>query len=302
MQASLHITENEKVHEICICKSGHEKCCRMFIANMDLVQFGIIPAINSLVSKIQSSILKYEFHQNLHIGSMFLIGELLYCRSQQDYELLEDLLLMKLRNMNLKHSENLTINRKIERPKVSKLKGKNRNATNEVISATDQNSLEDITMEGSFIYGINPANRLVERFASRTYAIGIEIEVPEDEIYADEKDDADSFASIDNENSDFFANAVMTDTKNGISIQKFNEHKELIKSEDEPISNPGVAYVICSKLGAHVKVMNDMLIPLVKKGTLLSSLAPREGEIETSFTIFNGTRNRYSVLRKCVHA
>lgn len=117
--------DGEKVHEIYICKSDQEgDCCRVHIAYMDILQFGLIPAINRLVSKIQSSIPNQHLLQELDISNIFVIGTILFCRYQRDYKFLEELFLMSLRKLNLSRLNDLTLHHKIKNTQVTKVDGK----------------------------------------------------------------------------------------------------------------------------------------------------------------------------------
>lgn len=166
--------DSEKVHDIGICRE--RDCCRVHIANMNLVQFGFIPTINRLVSEVQCSISNQRFHQGLLITNIFLMGIFLFCRSQKDYKFLEDMLLMDLMKANFTCSNELRSYHQMNNIQITKVEEKSQSDGDEISGEKDQNSIANIALKGSIMYGTNPNNRLVERFATESYAIGFILE------------------------------------------------------------------------------------------------------------------------------
>lgn len=174
MQMFLDIEDGERVHTIYICNSGQRNCCcRVHIANMDLLEFGMIPAMNQLASVIEGSIFNQYLYQGLQISDVFVMGDLFECRDYDSYRFIEKMLLMKLRKINFRRLDNLILQSMTKNTQVKKVIVRTQGQFED--DGENQDSIESIASSGSTIYGLSPGNRLLERFASRTYAIRIQI-------------------------------------------------------------------------------------------------------------------------------
>lgn len=167
----LDIEDGERVHTIYICNSGKRNCCQVHIANMDLLEFGMIPALNQLVSVIEGSIFNQYLYQGLQISDVFVMGDLFYCKDYDSYKFIDKMLLMKLRKINFRRLDHLLLQSMTKNTQVTKVAVQ----TQQFDDGEDQDAIDSIAASGSVTYGLNPSNRLLERFASRTYAIRIQI-------------------------------------------------------------------------------------------------------------------------------
>lgn len=289
----------EKVHDVGVCGEG--ECCRVRIANMDLVQFCFVPTINRLISEVHCCISNQHFHQGLHISIIFLMGAFIFCRLRRDYQFLENKLLTDLQKMNFTHSNNVGLCYQIGNIQVNKVEVERLNDDDEDRCGKDQNSIANIALEGSVLHCINTNNRLVERFATKSYTITLEIRVYGGSVLNDKNNIFDSNGFPDNSENDPIENANSVDIdNNSISELEHATNMESIDCEDSICSfyermtydicgvrpsAPGT-YAICNQLNSQTKVQSNMQIPIVKKGLSLASLAPSDGEISASFTVF----------------
>ncbi|CAO3657256.1 unnamed protein product [Mucor hiemalis] len=314
--ATLDLLNGDKVHKIDTCNSGQEgHCCCILIANMDILQFGLIPAINTLVSKIHSRISNQHFIQELNINNILIMGTILFCRYQKDHEFLEELLLMNLRKLNSSRLNDITLHHKIKNTQVTKVDGKEKGKSqnvyhDEMNDEESQDVLTRVALRGSIMYGLNPKDQVFERFATNTYGIGIKtMTLNGDVLNYHRSKVSDSNGSIDVEesvndnkvNGDF----ELTDTESikDVSMEgdKLLEGTGYVANDedeyttdyndifDENKSFHGYedAYVTYEQQETPIKVTDDMVIPIIRKGTLLESSGLIEEEISTSFSMFN---------------
>lgn len=288
--ANLELIDDEKVHNISICRREGD-CCHVRIANMDLAQFGFIPAMNKLVSKVQSIISNQYFHMGLHISNIFIMGSFLCCQSQTDYKVLEDMLLMDLSKVSFTRS-----NDKKKNAQITKVEEHSQTYDNE----NDQNSLADFALKCSIMYGINSNNRLVERFSTKSYAIKFELCDSSWNALNGESTNSDGvgYTDIDDDNpigdtspGNFDArNISIGELDDAANIESANEsvvHKRSDRHRGEPLHGSTAPYAIWNQSNFQTKVDNTMLIPIIRKGTALASLELIEETINASFTIFN---------------
>ncbi|CAO3620620.1 unnamed protein product [Mucor hiemalis] len=189
--ADLDLMDGVKVNEICICKSGHEEnCCRVYISNEGLLEFCVIPVIDKLASTIVCHYSNMHLRQKLKISSIFVMGVFLFCRSQRDYNVLEDLLLAKLEKIKSLYLVDFELHSMINTVQITKLDDQNSGEQikySNIVDADDNNeqdqeSLTRIRITGSVVYGTNPRNRLFVRSASRTYAIVLTVPPPDSKL------------------------------------------------------------------------------------------------------------------------
>ncbi|CAO3657365.1 unnamed protein product [Mucor hiemalis] len=310
--ATLDLLDGDKVHKIYTCNNGQEgDCCCVLIANMDILQFGLIPAINRLVLKIQSRILNEHLLQELDISNIFVMGTILFCRYQSDYKFLEELLLVNLKKMNLSRlNGGFTLHRNIKFPQVTKVDGKENGKRqtvyhNVINYEEDQEVLARIALNGSIMYGLNPKNQMFERFATKTYAVCLEIRsIPSgiglkdyhgEVLNSNESIDVEEFVDDNEVDGDFEPNDTDVSFEGekllkGTGYVPNNEgghvacSKHIFNGNEHFCKSP---YVTCKQLGISTKVTSDTVIPIIRKGTLLQSLELIEEEINTSFSIFD---------------
>lgn len=216
---------------------------------MDLVQFGVIPTIDRLISKIQGNISAWDFHHGLSINYMFVTGDVLLHHFQKDCKFLEDLLLMNLRKMNLSSLNDIRFYHQINSAQVTKVEDVNQNGDNK----TDQSFLVNIVSRVSPMYDTNINNRVIERFASRTYAIKTSVETIIE--------------------------------RNHVGCRRYGVFDHNL--------HPEAVYLTCNQLKSEVKVENNMLVPIVRKGTPLVPSETSGEDINIVFTIFNYTQHVY---------
>lgn len=263
---SLQLMHGEQVHDIGVC--GEEECCRVHIANMDLVQFCFVPAINRLISELHCCISNHNFHQGLHIRNIFLLGVFVFCRSRRDYKFLENNLLTDLRKMNFNHQINNT--------QITKVEEDGLNEDDVINDERDRNSLANIASKGSIMYALNPYNRLFERFATKSYAVKLEIRTGRQQLLNGEDDNVNGGRAINIE-----------DTAGTELGNKSIECEGSIHSGDDSLSASEVPYATCSQLDSQTKIKNNMLITMIREGAALAPLKSIEEEISTEFTILN---------------
>ncbi|CAO3657345.1 unnamed protein product [Mucor hiemalis] len=112
----------------------------------------------------------------------------------------------------------------------------------------DQESLARIVLSGSVIYGTNPRNRLFERFTSNTYAMTLRID-------AQQNDDVNNFF-------DPKVAAVDNDTVDKVAV-----------------------YTTCKSSNMLTKVAHNMKIPIIRKGSDLTSASYKGEDIDISYSI-----------------
>ncbi|CAO3657354.1 unnamed protein product [Mucor hiemalis] len=285
--AALELVDDEKVNEIFICESDQEgNCCRVLITNLDLLQYCIIPTINSIASKIHSY--AYDemiLNQKRKISNIFVMGVFLLCRYKRDYKYLENILLMKLKKYNLFCSNDLGLQSMINSTElkitaIDTQKPEHRRNEYGGIAEDDDNDnwnqdpIPLISLKGSVLYSLDPENQLVERISGRTYAIKIRVDSPAIDLH----ECADSVEGI---------GKVVDDDEEIDIVENMNDDNSTIAVVgDKPV------YVMCEHLGNTKEVTFDTLIPILRKETPLSSMEPTGGgEISASFTLFNCVKN-----------
>lgn len=252
-KSNLELLNGEKVHDLSICRENDY--CRVHMANTDLVQFGFIPSISKLVSEIQRSVSDPQFHQGLRINSLLIMGFSKLCQLQEDdYKVLEDILLMDLKKMSFTSSNDPKFYHQINITQIIKVDEKRLGD-----NVKGQNCLSNIVLKGSFMYVMNSDTRLLERFFAKSYAIKLELKDLEWEILNGKstKSDGIGYTGSDDRNS------------------------------GEPLHASTTPHVISNHLDSQTKISDNMLIPIIRKGTALASLELIEGDVNASFKIFN---------------
>ncbi|CAO3653775.1 unnamed protein product [Mucor hiemalis] len=253
--ANLELTNSEKVNEICICENGQEgNCCRVRITNIDLLQICIIPVIDRLASEIRTYVSYVHLRQKLRISNVFVMGVFLFCRYQRDYNFLEDLLLMKLGKINALYIDDFGLHSMIEATQTTIVNAhshEEQNGHNNTLNRNEgneqnQESLALISLNGSVMHGINSRNQLFERVASRTYATFIEL------------------------------TSKMIPSKSRTSGYQ---------RADDIFDDKSAIYSTCKSSNIPIKVNSNTLIPIILKGSYLTSASPNGEDIDTSFTI-----------------
>lgn len=273
--AILEVMEGEKMHVISICREGD--CCRVYIANMDLAQYGFIPSISRLVSEVQSSISNQHFHDGLYISNVFLLGRFLCCQSQKDYKFLEDILLTDLKKMSFTRSKYLKLQHRMNNTQIIKVEVESQIDGDK----NDQNLVENIVLKGSFIYSIHSNNRLLERFSTKSIAIRTRLY----DTYPFYDDTSDAV---------FIPNIFLTDAGDEIPeevhdaiIKKENEAS--IQNEDDILYTYEIPHVTCNQSNSHTKT----IISIIKEGAALAALGSIEEDVEAKFTVFNSSKHIY---------
>ncbi|CAO3657505.1 unnamed protein product [Mucor hiemalis] len=258
--------DSEKVNEICVCENeNQESCCIVRITTMNLLQFGISPAIDQLASIIQGGILNLCLHQEVHINEIFLMGVFLFCRYRRDYTVLEELLLIKLRNIKRQPSyksliRNLTKNTK--NIPVTKLDVRKKEVEKYSHSGEhSQDALSRVALKGSISHGRDPRYRLLERFASKTYFVFLGVK-------------RSSRRTIDH---------TMTYP---YSFYNDEDYKDKDYS-DFLLGKGGGIHVTCEQSKPPFRVRMGTEVYVIEKDTPLMSMALGREEISTYFTIHN---------------
>lgn len=135
---------------------------------MDLLDFAISPALTELVSIIQASTLNQHLFRGIQLSDIFLLGEFLICRDQTSYKFIEDMLLSKLKEIKFHPLDNLILQRMTKNTQISKVA-----ILDEEMKGTC--SIAYAAFNGAIEYSLDPQNRLFERFADRTYALGVQL-------------------------------------------------------------------------------------------------------------------------------
>ncbi|CAO3657384.1 unnamed protein product [Mucor hiemalis] len=263
--ADLKLRHGEKVNKICICKSDQEEnCCRLYITNMDLLEFCFIPVIDELASKICTYACYVHLCQNVKISNVFVMGVFLFCRNQRDYSFLEDFLLLQLGKINALYTDDFGLHGMIKTTQITTVNAQNYDKQNGYIntadrikdSEQDQEFFERIALRGSFMHGINPRNRLFERVASRTYSISITV----------------------TKRMNYFKHA-------------FQDYLDAGNEIDDNL----IVSTTCKSSNLPIRVTSDMMIHIIQKGSYLTSVSPNGEDFDKSFTITNSKEEELCV-------
>lgn len=135
---------------------------------MDLLDFGIIPALNELVSIIQASTQSQHLFRGIQLSDIFLLGEFLVCRDQASYLYIENILIGKLKEIKFHPLDNLVLQRMTRNTQIVKVMIKDE-------SMKGTCSIANAVLQGAIVYSLDPRNRLFERVTDRTYALCVQI-------------------------------------------------------------------------------------------------------------------------------
>ncbi|CAO3655349.1 unnamed protein product [Mucor hiemalis] len=195
----------------------------------------------------------------------------------------------------------------------------------------DQDVLGRVALSGSILYGLNPENQMFERYATKTYAITILIMPRRERMLNDQHSkvldsnrliDVEKFLDDNEVNDDVFNKDLIGDFKTtntesieNVSIEggnllkgtgyvannedKYTANYYDILDENEYFHSYEDIYVTCKQLETSTKVTSDMVIPIIRKGTLLESLKLVGEEISTSFSIYNCPKDSGVFICKC---
>ncbi|CAO3628313.1 unnamed protein product [Mucor hiemalis] len=229
--------------------------------------FGISPAIDQLASIIQGGILNLCLYQEVHVNNIFVMGAFLFCRHWGDYAVLEELLLMKLRSIKLQPLYNSMVRNLTKNISVTKVDVQKKEV--EKYGHSDkykQDTLSRVALKGSIIYASDPRNRLLERFASKTYAVYIGVK-----------------------------------TLAGRTINDAFEYGNEFYDGDEIVDGiEDAVYVTCEQSKSSFEVTTDTPVNIIEKGTPLMSMALDGEEISTYFTMHECVKDVQIYISKCI--
>jgi hypothetical protein len=200
---------------------------------MDLLEFAIEPTLNHFVSIIRASTLNQDLFRGIQLSNIFLLGEFILCRDRRSYKVLEDILLFKLQKINFRRLDNLILQRMTKNTQVSKI----------TIPKEEEemgDSIAYATLRGSVLFGLDPRNRLLERYACRTYAVHIRLL-----DISSEEHNSSSNSTLEKETQVMFQNT---------NAKRIIENDELI-----PIINKGERVSASSKneIGRYFYLTNN---------------------------------------------